>query len=143
MLPINNSAMETPNPSYSATTTVHSSDSQTCPSIVFTAPSLDILEHRSQKVGEKRMKTDHGYSVSPGIDVDGDEVAVALHGRSMTSGENARIDSTTKDGNPESLALPEDKRHLTELHCFVRRNNVYLFCADANEVGGKYACECV
>ena len=72
------------------------------------------------------MKTDHGYSVSPGIDVDGDEDDVALHGRSMASGENARIDST-KDRNPESLALPEDKRNLTELHCFVRKNNVFLF----------------
>lgn len=139
-LPINDAAMETPSPSYSTRSLVHPNDRQSPPLIDFTAPSLDILEQTYQKDREKRMKTDQGYSVSPGIDVAGDDEAVALHGWSRTSGEKARIDSGTKDGNPESLALPEDKRHLTELHCFVRRNNVYLFCADAKEVGGKYAC---
>eukprot|EP00986_Skeletonema_menzelii_P015964 scaffold13166_cov139-Skeletonema_menzelii.AAC.9 len=132
---VNNTAVETPNPSHSATASVHSNDNQTPPLIDFTAPSLDIPEQSYQRDRQKRMKTDQGYSVSPGIDVAGDEDTVVSCGRSMASGDNARIGSTTKDGNPESLALPEDKRHLTELHCFVRRNNVYLFCADENEVG--------
>jgi hypothetical protein len=26
---------------------------------------------------------------------------------------------------------------LTELHCFVRKHNVYLFCAGADDAGGK------
>lgn len=140
VLPSNDAAVETPIPSHSTSSLVHPNDGQSPPPIDFTAPSLDILEQTNQKAGEKRMKTDQGYSVSPGIVAAGDDEAVALHDWSMTDGEKARIHSGTKDGNPESLALPEDKRHLTELHCFVRRNNVYLFCADANEVGGKYAC---
>ncbi len=139
VVPINDAAIETPSPSYSTRSLVHPNDGQNPPPIDFTAPSLGILEQTYQKTGEKRMKTDQGYSVSP-IDVTGDDEAVALHDWGMVSGEKARIDASTKHGHPESLALPEDKRHLTELHCFVRRNNVYLFCADANEVGGKYAC---
>ncbi len=139
VLSINDAAMETPSPSYSTRSLVQPNERQTSPPIDFTASSVNILEQTYQ-AGEKRMKTDQGYSVSPGIDAAGDDEAVALHGWSMTSGEKARVDSSRKDGNPESLALIEDKRHLTELHCFVRRNNVYLFCADAKEVGGKYAC---
>ena len=137
---VNNTAVETPNPSHSATASVHSNDNQTPPLIDFTAPSLDIPEQSYQRDRQKRMKTDQGYSVSPWIDVAGDEDTVVSCGRSMASRDNAKIQS--KDGNPESLALPEDKRHLTELHCFVRRNNVYLFCADENEVGGKYSYVC-
>ncbi len=34
------------------------------------------------------------------------------------------------------LALPEDKSHLTALHCFVRRQCVYFFTATAEDVKG-------
>lgn len=143
MLPINNTAVETPNPSHSATTSGHSNNGQTPPSIDFTTPSLSIPEQSYQSVREKRLKTDHGYSVSPGVDVAREEDNVASLGQCIAIGDNVRTDSTaTEDGHAESLALPEDKRHLTELHCFVRRNNVYLFCADENEVGGKYSYVC-
>jgi hypothetical protein len=38
------------------------------------------------------------------------------------------------------LALPGDKQHLTDLHCFVRKYCVEVFCATDVEVHGKYMC---
>lgn len=128
ILPISNTAMDNQDPSSSAT-----NDNQTPPPVEFAASSLDNVEQTTyQQVGEKRMKTEY---VSPGIGL-GDVDAITK----AAGGEGARIGATSKDENPECLALPEDKRHLTELHCFVRRHNVYLFCADADEVGGKLLC---
>jgi len=140
ILPVNYTVMDTPDPSSSATTSANTNNQTPLP-VEFTAYSLDSVE---QHVGEKRRKTEHGYSVSPGVGLaSGDVDAVTMYGRNMASEEGARIGATTKDENPECLALPEDKRHLTELHCFVRKNNIYLFCADADEVGGESHVTCM
>lgn len=114
------------------------------------SPPPHIMQ-TNQHVGDKRIKTDHGYSVSPSVGATptsshmtttlpyGDIHATTMYGESMTSGEGEICGGgANKHVNPECLALPEDKRHLTELHCFVRKHNVYLFCADTSEVGGKY-----
>lgn len=39
-----------------------------------------------------------------------------------------------RDGHPNSLWLPEDQQHLTELHCFVRKHCVFIFSASAYDV---------
>jgi len=123
ILQINNTTMDTRDPS----------SNQTPLPVEFNAFSLDSSE---RQVGEKRKTPHHGYSVSPGLDLtSGDVEAVTVYGQNIARVQGARIRATKKDENPECLALPEDKRHLTELHCFVRKNNIYLFCADADEAG--------
>ena len=133
MVPFNNTAMDSIARSYSATTSALSYDNNNvAPSISFTHYPLDTQDQTHLAVGEKRIKTDIGYSVSPGTVLagnDGDALTLKDQGR--------RGIAAATPNNPESLALPEDKQHLTELHCFVRRHNVYLFCADADEVSGK------
>lgn len=121
------------------------------PGVEYSPPPhiMQIYQHD----GDKRIKTDHGYSVSPSVGATptssqmtttlpyGDVHATTMMcGESMTSGEGEICGGANKHVNSECLALPEDKRHLTELHCFVRKHNVYLFCADASEVGGEYLC---
>ena len=113
-------------------------------------PQMQTYQH----VGDKRIKIDHhdGYSVSPSVDATptnrqvttalpyADAHPATMYDGTTASGEETFDGATTKAVNPECLALPEDKKHLTELHCFVRKHNVYLFCADASEVGGKSEC---
>lgn len=55
---------------------------------------------------------------------------------SESSKDDASI-SSNNEGQPQLLALPGDKQHLTELHCFVRRHCVYIFCAKFDEVDGE------
>ena len=38
---------------------------------------------------------------------------------------------------PRLLWRPEDKQHLTELHCFVRKHCVFIFCATSQDVGSE------
>ena len=129
-------------------------ESSTEPFLGSVGPGVEYSHMQTyQHVGDKRIKTDHGYSISPSVSATptssqmtttlpyGDVFATTMSEESMTSGEGKICGGgANKHVNPECLALPEDKRHLTELHCFVRKHNVYLFCADASEVGGKYLC---
>eukprot|EP00956_Cyclotella_meneghiniana_P009879 scaffold13658_cov75-Cyclotella_meneghiniana.AAC.3 len=47
--------------------------------------------------------------------------------------DESSVNSSTND-HPHLLALPEDRSHLTALHCFIRSDCVYIFCAEAHEV---------
>lgn len=53
--------------------------------------------------------------------------------------EPSNDDSSTSSSeqHPLTLALPEDKMHLTALHCFVRSRCVYMFTAKEDEVDGE------
>ena len=50
--------------------------------------------------------------------------------------DESSVNSSTND-HPHLLALPEDRSHLTALHCFIRSDCVYIFCAEAHEVDGE------
>lgn len=50
---------------------------------------------------------------------------------------NNNDDGGIVDGQPGSLWLPEDRQHLTELHCFVRKHCVFVFSATSDDVGSE------
>jgi hypothetical protein len=74
----------------------------------------------------------HNYQETNGTNVEGLSAVV-----SETFHDDSSINSSTE--HPRLLALPEDKSHLTALHCFVRRHCVYIFCAEAHEVDSKFS----
>ena len=74
---------------------------------------------------------DHQRSLS------NDESLPAVVSEEKTFFDDSSINSPTS-GHPKLLTLPDDKSHLTALHCFVRRHCVYMFCAEANEVDGEF-----
>ena len=158
ILPINTSEMDNLAPFSSVATSLHA-NSRTPPPADFTGspfgsvlPGADFSSHTreqtyQQVVGQKRIKSEHGYLAFPsGIDVTFNdsqgETALTFENSSvsMYDGSMAGVlaGAIIKDDmKSECLALPEDRRHLTELHCFVRKHNVYLFCAGADDAGGK------
>jgi hypothetical protein len=74
----------------------------------------------------------HNYQETNGTNVEGLSAVV-----SETFHDDSSINSSTE--HPRLLALPEDKSHLTALHCFVRRHCVYIFCAEAHEVDSEFS----
>ena len=50
---------------------------------------------------------------------------------------NEKTDSSNSE-RPHLLWVPEDQQHLTELHCFVRKHCVFVFCATRKDVGSKF-----
>lgn len=65
-----------------------------------------------------------------------DQGLSAVVSEEKTVHDESSVNSSTND-HPHLLALPEDRSHLTALHCFIRSNCVYIFCAEAHEVDGK------
>ena len=61
------------------------------------------------------------------------------HALAPMAGElrNEKTDSSNGE-RPHLLWVPEDEQHLTELHCFVRKLCVFIFCATRKDVGSKF-----
>ncbi|KAL3803121.1 hypothetical protein ACHAW5_001985 [Stephanodiscus triporus] len=58
------------------------------------------------------------------------------HGVYPVVGEPKKENPDSSNGKlPHLLYLPEDEEHLTELHCFVRKHCVFIFCATKKHVG--------
>ncbi len=53
--------------------------------------------------------------------------------------DSVQRDTVTYDSKtiPQLLWAPEDKQHLTDLHCFVRKYCIYIFCATHQDVESK------
>lgn len=100
---------------------------------------------------KKREPDDHAESLQysvPCISVDSDEqhnkLAILLsesiddrqEAPSSPSRNKPFASTYCSDQQVHLLALPEDKSHLTALHCFVRRQCVYFFTATAQDVKG-------
>jgi len=72
------------------------------------------------------------------------------HALAPMAGEqrNEKTDSSNGE-RPHLLWVPEDEQHLTELHCFVRKHCVFIFCATRKDVGSKFndendsQCRCI
>jgi hypothetical protein len=92
-------------------------------------PTFDSIYGPSQTTEDSSSK---GNASSIFSTLAHDEGAVV----SEPSNDDSSISST--NNHPRLLALPEDTSHLTALHCLVRRRCVYIFCAEAHEVDGKF-----
>lgn len=99
-------------------------------------PPLPILCQPTTECSSNRAVTATNIPNHQRSDSD-DEGLPAVVSEEKTFFDDASIDSPTNE-HPRLLALPEDKSHLTALHCFVRRHCVYMFCAEANEVDGEF-----
>lgn len=74
--------------------------------------------------GTKRLKIDEGTR------------SVVRHSKNQTAGP---VQSNTSNNNrPRLLWVPDDEKHLTQLHCFVRKHSVFIFSATSREVGSEY-----
>lgn len=85
--------------------------------------------------GTKRLKIDEGTR------------SVVRHSKNQTAGpvqplmvrESRHEESNTSNNNrPRLLCLPDDEKHLTELHCFVRKSCVFILSATSKDVGSEY-----
>ena len=61
------------------------------------------------------------------------------HALASMAGElRNEITDSSNGERPHLLWVPEDEQHLTELHCFVRKHCVFIFCATRKDVGSKF-----
>ena len=101
----------------------------------------------------KRLEVDDGKRtmVRQPCSIYQPQVALASeHALAPMAGEqrNEKTDSSNGE-RPHLLWVPEDEQHLTELHCFVRKHCVFIFCATRKDVGSKFndendsQCRCI
>ena len=61
------------------------------------------------------------------------------HALASMAGELRNEITDSSNGERHHLLwVPEDEQHLTELHCFVRKHCVFIFCATRKDVGSKF-----
>ena len=109
----------------------HFSTSQVCPPRL-PLPSSESFVQRSIEIHPNEdipIEDFHDREKVPS----NDEGLFAVVSEEKTVHDDSSTNSSTIE-HPHLLALPEDKSHLTALHCFVRLKSVYIFCAEAHEV---------
>jgi hypothetical protein len=82
----------------------------------------------------KRLKTDEGIR------------SVVRHSSNQTGpaqplmvrASRQEQSNSSNDNRPRLLWVPDDEKHLTELHCFVRKHCVFIFSATSKDVGSEY-----
>jgi hypothetical protein len=92
------------------------------------------LESEYYHQDRKRFKTDEGIR------------SVVRHSSNQTGpaqplmvrASRQEQSNSSKDNRPRLLWVPDDEKHLTELHCFVRKHCVFIFSATSKDVGSEY-----
>jgi len=83
----------------------------------------------------KRLKIDEGTR------------SVVRHSKNKTAGpiqplmvreSRCEQSNTSNNSRHRLLWVPDDEKHLTELHCFVRKHCVFIFSATSRDVGSEY-----
>lgn len=90
----------------------------------------------------KRLKVDDGKRTmvrEPSPSYQAQAKHPSEHGVYPVVGEPKKENQNSSSGElPHLLYVPEDEEHLTELHCFVRKHCVFIFCATKKDVGSEF-----